>query len=123
MKFYLFDAEETYVRWNFFSSTPFNEDSFIGWTCRLCVDILFGYVYFLIHIPPGCFFAAIGLYFRAYAEHFCRIFSDLVHIVDEGATIGRNLKVEDSFVKAINFQNDVKRWTRSLLKSYINSNF
>lgn len=100
---------------SFSFSTPFNVDSFIGWTCRLCIDILFGYVYFLIHIPAGCFFVAIGLYFRAYAQHFRMIFTDLAQIVDGGARIGRNLKVKDSLVKAIHFHNDIKRWNRFLL--------
>lgn len=115
------------IRWNLFNikedrkmnsnpinaillcSTPLNEDSFIGWTCRLCVDMVLPPTCGFVHVSTVCFFVAIGLYFRACAIHFRLMLAGLINAVHKNATIECSLRIKSSLIGAVNFHNDVRR--------------
>lgn len=95
-------------------STPINGDSFIGWLCLFCIQALMVIVYFSVYIPTAFFFLAIGLNFRACAQHFRTMFTSM-HEMSAGNRTNKcqwRLHRKRSLVEVIHFHNRVKRWAR-----------
>lgn len=100
------------VDFNFnFNSTPFNENTFLGWATVFCLHLIVATAYGIVNIPASAFFLAVGLYFEACTHHFQTIFADTSKVLNEKPTIETMLKVKKSLIEAVHFHIFTKRYS------------
>lgn len=95
-----------------FNSSPFDENTLVGWPTVFCLHLLAGTLYATASIPTTTFFLAIGIYFEACSHHFQTIFADINKLVDEHEhePIEIRRKLKRSLIRAVHFHRFAKRY-------------
>lgn len=94
------------------NSSPFNENSFIGWAAVFLMQLIFGITYLFANIPTAAFFLAIGFYFDACTHYFHEIFENIREILTERLTVKMRLELKEYLMEAINLHNTSKKYLR-----------
>lgn len=100
------------------NSSPFNENTWFGWITLFCLHVIAGSFYLVAAVTAAAFFAAIGVYFTACAQHFQTTSDEMDETLNGKWILINRLKVKKSFIEAVNFHITAKRYTHVPITSH-----